>query len=119
MPSLYLHGSDICVLPYKFGVQSNNSTFSAAASHGLPIVTTQGEMLDSPFVHLENVYLCSPQKPEALATAIETLLTRSDLRERLSIGALKLAQEWFSWERVIERTMKVLFNETGWHAVHN
>jgi glycosyltransferase involved in cell wall biosynthesis len=106
LPLMYLRASDLCVLPYRFGVQLNNSSFSAAASQGLPIITTQGETIDEPFRHKENVYLCQPEDPNVLASAIETLLDGPDLRERLAYGALKLAQERFSWESVIDRTIK-------------
>ena len=45
--TLYLCAADICVLPFNVGVRLNNSSFAAAAAHGLPIVTTRGEMLES------------------------------------------------------------------------
>jgi glycosyltransferase involved in cell wall biosynthesis len=86
-------------------VHLNNSSCSSAVSHGLPLITTRGEILDSPFIDQENVFLCPPKNPEAMATAIETLIDNSELRQRLRLGALQLAQEWFSWERAIDRTM--------------
>ncbi len=106
LPSIYLRASDICVLPYKLGVLLNNSSLAAAASHGLPIITTKGATLEPAFVHEENVYLCPPENSAELAAAIEALMDQRDLRERLSVGALKLAREWFSWERVVTRTIE-------------
>jgi len=103
--SIYLRAADLCVLPYDKGLTLNRSSFAAAATHGLPIISTKGEMLEQPFLHRENVLLCPPQDPEAMAAAIKTLIDNPDLRKLLGLGALELAQEWFSWERATELTM--------------
>ncbi|HEV8620726.1 MAG TPA: glycosyltransferase family 4 protein [Nitrospiraceae bacterium] len=103
--SFYLYASDACVLPFNEGVHLNNSSFSSAATHGLPIITTQGVMLDQAFIHNENVLLCPPKDPGAVADAIKLLLDNPDLCRRLRTGARNLAQEWFSWEKTIDRTI--------------
>jgi glycosyltransferase involved in cell wall biosynthesis len=103
--STYLRAADLFILPIEIGVQMNNSSFAAAASHGLPIITTRGADLEQQFIHQENVFLCPPKDAEAIASAIKLLMDSPDLRARLGAGALKLAQEWFSWERAIERTL--------------
>ena len=107
-PSRFLHAADICVLPFDKGVDLNNSSFAAAAAHGLPIITTHSAGVESIFLHNENVFLCPPKKPDALAAAIETLIANPVLRKRLGSGARDLAQEWFSWEKAIERITKTL-----------
>jgi glycosyltransferase involved in cell wall biosynthesis len=56
-------------------------------------------------VHGENVFLCPPESPSSLATAIETVMTNQQLRERLRVGIAELAQEWFSWDRLVDRTL--------------
>jgi polysaccharide biosynthesis protein PslF len=106
--SWYLRAADVCVLPFDNGVQLNNSSFASAASYGLPIITTSGEMLESPFVHKKNVFLCPPKSPEAIAAAIKAVMDSSELKKLLSHGSLDLAQQWFSWNRAIERTLAVL-----------
>ncbi len=106
--SMYLHAADICVFPFDTGIQLNNSSFSSAAAHGLPIITTQGAILGQPFINQENGFLGPPKAPEAIASAITTLMDNPDLRQRLRTGVLKLAQEWFSWENAIERTIEAL-----------
>jgi glycosyltransferase involved in cell wall biosynthesis len=103
--SLYLRAADACVLPFDSGVYLNNASFAAAAAHGLPIITTRGKVLEEPFVDQQNVLLCPPKDPEALAAAIERLMDTPDLREHLQQSVLNLSQEWFSWDRVIERTI--------------
>ena len=106
--SLYLRAADAFVLSSDVGVQLNNSSFAAAAAHGLPIVATRGSILENPFVHRENVLLCPPKNPELMAAAIEALMDESALREQLRAGALRLAEEWFSWEKAIDRTIETL-----------
>jgi glycosyltransferase involved in cell wall biosynthesis len=103
--SLYLHAADACVLPFDEGITLNRSSFAGAAAHGLPIITTEGNILESPFVHGKNVLLCPPKSPEKLAAAIESLICSAELRQRLSKGALEIAREWFSWDTAIERTL--------------
>jgi len=104
----YLHASDLCVLPFDRGVSVHNSSFSCACAHGLPIITTRGEMLELQFVHQENVFLCPPKNPGAMAAAIEAVMDSPALQRRLRAGALELAREWFSWDRAIDQTIGAL-----------
>lgn len=106
--SLYLHASDACVLPFDQGITLNRSSFAGAAAHGLPIITTRGNALESPFVDGRNVLLCQPKNAESLAAAIESLVGSPELRQRLSDGALEMAREWFSWDKAIEQTVEAL-----------
>jgi len=106
--SLYLRAADVCVLPLLKGVQLNNSSFSAMAAHGMPIVATRGTATDQVFVDGENVLLCEPRNAAALANKINALMDSEQLRERLRSGVSKLAQEWLSWDKGIARTLAVL-----------
>jgi glycosyltransferase involved in cell wall biosynthesis len=106
--SRYLYSADVCVLPFDDGVSLNNSTFGAAAVHGLPIITTSGRSIESAFIHGENVFLCPPRDPGALAAAVETLMDHPELRARLVAGASSMSAEWFSWNRAIERIVGTL-----------
>jgi glycosyltransferase involved in cell wall biosynthesis len=103
--SVYLRAADICILPFDSGVYLNNSSFSAAAAHGLPIVTTEGSMVEEPLLDQKNVFLCPPKSAKAIADAIKTLMDEPDLRKRLSKGVLKLVRECYSWESAVERTI--------------
>jgi len=120
-----LHAADAGVFPFLHGVQLNNSSFSSMAAHGLPLIATRGPWLDEAFVHQENVLLCEPNNPEALAQAILLVMDNSELRARLRNGALKLADEWFSWEHATERTVELLSGHRSivnlshsWHSAH-
>jgi glycosyltransferase involved in cell wall biosynthesis len=106
--SLYLQAADICVLPLLKGVQLNNSSFSAMAAHGKPIVTTRGLMTDEAFIDGENVLLCEPQDTGALAKRILVLMDSEELRNHLSAGVTKLAQDCLSWDVAVERTLSLL-----------
>jgi glycosyltransferase involved in cell wall biosynthesis len=104
----YLRAADICVLPVDSGISLHHSSFAAAAVHGLPVLTTCGETLERPFVHKKNVFLCSPQDPEAMEQGMETLIESSEIRQNLRAGVLKLAEEWYSWETATRRTIATL-----------
>lgn len=106
--SFYLRAADVCVLPFDNGVTLNRSSLAGAAAHGLPIITTRGKALESPFKDGRNLLLCEPKDPESLAVAMESVICDRELRRRLCEGASELAQEWFSWDKVIEETISLL-----------
>lgn len=106
--SLYLYTADICALPFNVGIRLNNSSFAAAAAHSLPIVTTRGEMLEEPFIDGENVRLCPPKDPAAMAAAINELINFPELRSRLRSGVQRLMEERFAAERIISSTLRLL-----------
>jgi glycosyltransferase involved in cell wall biosynthesis len=102
---MYLHAADACVLPFDEGVTLSRSSLAAAATHRLPIITTKGERLATPFLERQNVLLCPPKDPESLAAAIESVIQNLALRQRLSEGATQLANECFSWEKALDKTI--------------
>jgi glycosyltransferase involved in cell wall biosynthesis len=106
-PSVFLRAANICILPFDDGVSMHRSTFAAAAAHGLPIVTTRGKTLETPFVDGHNVLLCPAKDPPALAETIARLISDPKLQLRLRNGAQSLTREYFSWERCIDRTISV------------
>jgi polysaccharide biosynthesis protein PslF len=106
--STFLRAADVFVMPIDVGVALNNSSIGAAASHGLPLVVTRGERVESAFRERENVLFCSPRDPASMAEAIEIVVDDAFLRQRLSRGAEALAEEWFSWDRAVERTVATL-----------
>jgi polysaccharide biosynthesis protein PslF len=109
--SLYLRAADICVLPFDYGAYLAHGSIGVAAIHGLPIITTRPEHGDDSLLDQENVFFCPPRNSELLATAIEVLLENADLRERLGRGAIRLADEWFSWDRATERIIQTFKKE--------
>jgi glycosyltransferase involved in cell wall biosynthesis len=116
-PSRYLYAADSCVLPFDDGVTLNRSSLAAAASHGLAIVTTRGDTLESAFVDRENVYLCPPQDPGAVAEAVVSLIADPSLQKKLRRGAMELTNRWFSWERAIATTLAAFSSQRLGEAV--
>jgi glycosyltransferase involved in cell wall biosynthesis len=106
--SHYLYAADACILPFDDGVSMNNSTFAAAAAHGRPIIATRSTVAEPVFHHRQNVFLCRPRDPEDLADAITTVAGDVELRGRLAAGAAQIGEEWFSWTKVVERTLATL-----------
>lgn len=103
--SMYLYAADIAVLPFLQGVQLNNSSLSSIAAHGLPIIATRGPLLDSAFVHGRNILLSEPRDEQAIARHILQLMDDPSLVANLRAGVKQLAQDWFSWDKAIDRTM--------------
>ena len=107
-PSLCLHAADACVLPFDEGVTLNRSSFAGAVTHGLPVITTHGRDTDPVFINGENVLLCPPRDTDALTNAMRRVIESPDLRAHLHKGALDLADEWFSWAGVLQKTLAAL-----------
>ena len=81
---------DMCILPFDRGVYLNNSSFAAAASHGLPILSTRPDLVESAFVDGQNVLFCPPGNPRRWR-AIVRLVDDSALRSRLREGVRRMA----------------------------
>mgnify|MGYP001160591710 CR=1 FL=1 len=112
--SLYLRGSDACVLPFDYGVTLNNSSLAAATTHSTPIIATEipGER-DEALEHGRNVYLARPKDPDALAEAIELISGSRDFQNLLRAGSARLAQEWYSRETFGDRLAHILTSAIG------
>jgi glycosyltransferase involved in cell wall biosynthesis len=106
--SRYLRAADAAVLPFDQGVSLNNSSFASVIAHGLPTVTTRGDVLENPLEHRRNVFLCCPQDPEELANAMKTVATDRRLRQDLHGGALELESACFSWGAATASYLSVL-----------
>lgn len=117
--SVYLHAADACVLPFDQGVTLSRSSLAAAVSHGLPVVSTQVECVETPFRHGENILLCPPKNAQALAENIFSLLADHELYQRLCRGSRQLAATWFSWDKAIEETIHALKGPAGNNELHD
>jgi polysaccharide biosynthesis protein PslF len=107
--SRYLYAGDACVLPFDYGVTLNNSSLAAASTHGVPVISTELAVgRDEALAHGRNIYLCQPRNPEMLAEAIQLLNENAGLRERLRLGVLALARDWYRWETTTERLIGIL-----------
>ncbi len=109
-PSLYLRASNLAVLPFDQGVFLSNSSFAACAAHHLPIVTTKGASLETPFVDKENLILVPPMNPQCLAQTILATLADVRLLEKISDGAYRLSQK-ITWAKTTEQTIAIFRGE--------
>jgi glycosyltransferase involved in cell wall biosynthesis len=102
-----IHAADVFVLPFDNGIHLNNSSLATLASYGVPIVATK-QHTDRALVDQENILLCPPRDPAAIAEAIKKLMDHPDLAARLRVGARALARDNFSWDAALQRTLNSL-----------
>jgi glycosyltransferase involved in cell wall biosynthesis len=91
--------------------------FIEAASAGLAMVGTSVGGISDVLIHDVTGIAVEPDQPEALADAIERLLSDEPLRRRLGEAARQHALSQFSWSQVAERFsgvfLKVLEHKPG------
>lgn len=101
--SVYLKTADLMVMPYRDGVSLRRGTLMAVLAHGRPLITTIPTTPTPELTHGENVWLISPDEPEGLAKAIQTVLGDKTLQTKLSSGATAVADR-FTWDKIAEKT---------------
>jgi glycosyltransferase involved in cell wall biosynthesis len=106
--SLYLHASDICVLPLLEGVHLNNSSFASVMAHGLPTIVSKGPRTDRAIVDSESVLTFDPRDHHTLARLIRHVMEDGQIRDKLRQGAIRFADEYFAWDKAIEQTLLML-----------
>jgi glycosyltransferase involved in cell wall biosynthesis len=94
---------DMMAMPYEDGASFRRGTFMACLAHGMPTITTHPSVSLPQLKHKENIFLVSPSSPLSLSSAIAELANDSNLRARLSRGALELSGE-FTWDKIAKRT---------------
>jgi glycosyltransferase involved in cell wall biosynthesis len=104
-PSRLLRACDICVLPFDSGVMLHNSSFAFAAMHHMPIVTTRSQDTEPVFADKENVILVLPAHPLDLCGAVVELFDDKLLQEKISAGALAMAERQLSWDGMLQDTL--------------
>ncbi len=103
--------SDIVCLPsYREGLPK---VLIEAAACSRPIITTDVPGCKEVVVHGENGLLVPVKDPEALASALETLLLDRELRIRMGIAGRKRAVEIFSTRQVNAETLSVYLKTVG------
>ncbi len=92
--------ADVGVLPFTEGVTTKSGALLTLLAHGLPTVVTAPDQPDPRLRDGREVRIVhSRRDATALADAIDELLTRPDLRQRLRAGGLRLAAT-HSWSQV-------------------
>jgi glycosyltransferase involved in cell wall biosynthesis len=99
--SLHLSACDVMLQPYIDGVSSRRTSVMAGLSHGLPIITTAGELTESLWAEREAVALVPVRDVATLIEVTERLLSDAPARSRMSCVARALYDERFDAKRII------------------
>jgi rhamnosyl/mannosyltransferase len=104
----YIHASDIFVLPSSHRSEAYGVSMLEALACGVPAISTELGTGTS-YVNRDGVtgLVVPPRDADALAAAMNRLLTDDELRQRLGMGARQWAEREFSYERMVERVLAI------------
>lgn len=101
---------DLLLLPYPDGVCGRRTAMMAGLEHGCRIVGTMGAVTEDLLRSANgNAMLLSPSENEReWQENIVRVLTDVSLAERLELGARRLFEDNFSWDKIASRAAAVL-----------
>lgn len=99
---------DIFVLPSLY--EPWGMVIQEAMHFGLPIVASDTGGIPEQVTHLREALLVPPGDPEALAQAIERLLTDKGLRKKLVKNAYQRLRNMPTWEEVLRYDMSLILS---------
>jgi glycosyltransferase involved in cell wall biosynthesis len=108
--SQYFSAADAVVMPYRHISQSG--VLFLALSLGVPVVATRVGALPEMLEDGDNALLIPPESPGAISDALIRVLGSPELRERLSDGGRRLADQ-HSWQSIAERTERAFAQLVG------
>lgn len=101
--SLNLQACDLLLQPYPDGVSSRRTSIMAGLAHGIPTVSTSGVLSEPVWGRTGCVALAAANDLQSLIRVAESLLSSSDLRERLAARARAVYVENFSLEVTLRK----------------
>jgi len=104
--ALYYRAADVFVVPSVVPTEVMPVVLLEASASGLPIVASDLETFRSFLVNGDNALLVARGDEAALATALVRVLTETETREHLVVGARRTARQ-FSWQSIAEATLEV------------
>lgn len=104
MPAVYRRAAVICLPSYREGMPK---VLLEAAAAGRPVVTTNVQGCKEAIIPDQTGLLVPVKDSMALAAAIEHLLKRPELRRKFGAAAMRLAQEKYGVDSVVERTLTI------------
>jgi len=116
MPSALARADIFCLPSYREGVP--NALLEAAAS-GLSIVTTDVPGCRDVVTNGVNGWLVPVKNADALANALETLITNPELRRKMGNAGREIAMNQFSMAKVNQETLAVYNLFWGLEKSHN
>lgn len=113
-------GADAFVLPAvvdsKGDVEGLGVVLIEAAAFGLPLIASEAGGIPDVVRHGESGLLVPPGEPDALASAIGTLMGEPETAARLGRQARSFVAERFSWDRIIDDLVRLYERLTGPHV---
>jgi glycosyltransferase involved in cell wall biosynthesis len=102
---VFFRAADLLVQPYvKFSGQSGVT--QTAYLHSLPVIATAVGGLPELVMHGETGMLVPPEQPQALASAMESLLADDERRRRYGISGKRLLETSLTWEQVTQKCLE-------------
>jgi glycosyltransferase involved in cell wall biosynthesis len=105
--SLHLQACDIMIQPFPDGISTRRGTTMACLAHGLPIVSTVGELTESLWVGSESAALVPAGDATALADAVLDLVSDGDRRASLRLAAKRYYDEHFAMSHTVGMLLSV------------
>lgn len=110
----YLAGASVTVVPSYY--ESFGLVAVEAMACGCPVIASRTGGLQHNILHGRTGLLVEPKNPEELAKAVNYLLTREEVRKRMSREAA-LHGKQFSWQRIAASVAELYKEETGWKKI--
>ncbi|MBI3345402.1 MAG: glycosyltransferase [Gammaproteobacteria bacterium] len=107
----WLQAMDIFVLP-SYANEGVPQALVQAMLCALPVITTSVGSIQEAVQHEQTGLIVEPKNPQALAGAMERLLSDASLRQRLGEAARRYAQERFGLTAMLDK-MEAIFTEVG------
>ncbi len=104
----YYFASDVFCLPSIYRSEAFGIVLTEAAACGLPLISTELGTGTS-YINQHDVtgLVVPPQDPDALAEAINTLISNANLRYRYGNAARKRVYQLFTQEKMSERVLEI------------
>jgi len=101
--SYHLGACDLMVQPYPDGISTRRTSAMACLSHGIPVVTTIGQLTEPLWKDSQAVLLSPVDDPEDLARQTKWLLNDAAERSRLAAAGKALYENRFALPHTIAR----------------
>ena len=105
--------SDVALAPYVDGLSTRRSSTISMMAHGLPIVSTRGELTDPEVFDDFPVSLVSPDDETGFERAIEELIHSPEKRAEAAEHTRRFFQHHFAWEVLAKQFLEVAAEACG------
>jgi glycosyltransferase involved in cell wall biosynthesis len=99
--SQHLLACDLMLQPYPDGITTRRTSAMAALAHGVPLVSTVGELTEKFWTQSEAVNVVPAHDENALSQAVSRLIDDPGERNRLSVRSRELYSEKFDVQHLI------------------